>query len=82
MKLPNDSEVDVVQPLSNEPKVDDVPGNMDDLSSNEAEKTLCWEVSDSFFILEEPPRNDSPIEEEEVEMMLEEDSTSAAIIPT
>lgn len=41
MKLPNDSEVDVVQPLSNEPKVDDVPGNMDDLSSNEAEKTLC-----------------------------------------
>lgn len=39
---------------------------MDDLSNNKAEKTLCWEVSDSFFIMEEPPHNDSPIEEEEV----------------
>lgn len=41
MKLPTDSEVDVLLPLSNKPKVDDVLGNMDDLSNNKAEKTLC-----------------------------------------
>ncbi|CAI9296581.1 unnamed protein product [Lactuca saligna] len=49
--------------------------------NNKGEKTSSEDVPDSFFIPEDPPRNDPPIEED-IKVTFEEDSTLIAALPT
>lgn len=60
MTHPSDLDVDALLHALTTPKIDDVPGRMDDPSTNETKKNLLEYVPSSTFVPKEHPQN-SPL---------------------